>query len=127
MVFDARDALTLAARGEAVLFVRTDTTADDVEALRVAVGVVTTRGGITGDAAIIARTLEKPCIASCSTMHVDYTSKTLTVRRGRIAAERDFSADDDLVIAVGARLTIDGASGELWLETQSLGDSADLE
>ena len=77
--------------------------------MKAAAGIVTTRGGITGDAAIVARSLGKPCIASCSPLRVDYSSGSLTIWR-------DSTTDDgdDRVLKKGDVITIDGAKGEIW-------------
>lgn len=100
------DAVAAAARGEPVILVRVDAAAEDVPGMQAAAGVVTTHGGITGDAAIVARSLGKPCIASCSAIRVDYAA-------GAVIVWRDGS-DEDLVLRAGERITIDGASGEIW-------------
>lgn len=106
IVFRSEDALVLASEGRSVILVRIDTTPEDVPAMKVAAGIVTTRGGITGDAAIVARTLGKPCIASCARLRVDYAAGSLTVQGE--------SEDASVVLRRGALLTIDGATGELW-------------
>lgn len=108
IVFDSHDAVALAAKGTSVILVRTDTTADDVPGMRAAAGIVTTRGGITGDAAIVARSLGKPCISSCPPMRVDYASASLTVWRDSTQNETD------VVLQKGSIITIDGAKGEIW-------------
>jgi len=111
VVFRAEDALALARDGKPVILVRIDTTADDVPAMQVAAGIVTTRGGITGDAAIVARTLGKPCISSCPPLHVDYAKNSLTVWRDSTS---DQNSGPDVVLARGDVITIDGARGEIW-------------
>lgn len=109
IVFRSEDAVELASQGKAVILVRIETTPDDVPGMKIAAGIVTTRGGITGDAAIVARSLGKPCIASCAALHVDYTANTLTVWG-------DSTADgEDVVLAKGDLVTIDGARGEILL------------
>ncbi|MDB4935029.1 MAG: Pyruvate,phosphate dikinase [Labilithrix sp.] len=110
IVFRSEDAVAMAAKGTAVILVRIETTAEDVPGMRAAAGIVTTRGGITGDAAIVARSLGKPCIASCPPMRVDYASDSLTVWRD----STDDKADSDVVLAKGSIITIDGAKGEIW-------------
>jgi pyruvate,orthophosphate dikinase len=112
IVFRAEDAVALATKGTSVIFVRTDTTPEDVPGLRVAAGILTTRGGITGDAAIVARTLGKPCIASCPGMHVDYTENKLTVWKDSEAHE----GAEDIVLGFDDKITINGATGEVWVE-----------
>lgn len=108
IVFHARDAVAAAASGKSVILVRIETTAEDVPGMQAAVGIVTTRGGITGDAAIVARSLGKPCIAGCTPLRVDYANEKLTVWRDST------SEDADIVLGKGDVITIDGANGEIW-------------
>ncbi len=110
IVLRSDDAVALAAEGKPVILVRIDTTADDVPGMKVAAGIVTSHGGITGDAAIVARTLGKPCIASCSRLHVDYAANGVTVWRDSSTSEAD------VVLKKGDIVTIDGAKGEIWVE-----------
>lgn len=110
IVFRSEDAMELASQGKAVILVRIESTPDDVPGMKVAAGIVTTRGGITGDAAIVARSLGKPCIASCAPLHVDYIANTVTVWG-------DHDADgEDIVLTKGALVTIDGGNGEIWVD-----------
>jgi pyruvate,orthophosphate dikinase len=108
IVFRSEEAVAMAADGTSVILVRIDTTSDDVPGMRVAAGILTTRGGITGDAAVVARTLGKPCIASCPVMRVDYAKDLLTVWRDSAGQEAD------VVLHKGDEITIDGAKGEIW-------------
>ncbi len=110
IVFRSEDAIALAAKGTSVILVRTETTPEDVPGMRAAAGIVTTRGGITGDAAIVARSLGKPCIASCPPMRVDYAKNCLTVWRDSTTDD----AEGDVVLGKGTVITIDGAKGEIW-------------
>lgn len=115
IVFRSEDAVALASQGKNVILVRIETTPEDVPGMKVAAGIVTTRGGITGDAAIVARSLGKPCIASCAPLRVDYADNSLTVWRDSTAI--DTNADDDgadIVLRKGDVVTIDGAKGEIW-------------
>ena len=99
----------MASDGTSVILVRIETTSEDVPGMRAAAGIVTTRGGITSDAAIVARSLGKPCIASCPPMRVDYAKDLLTVWR-------DSAGEDaDVVLHKGDVITIDGAKGEIWI------------
>lgn len=110
VVFHSADAVELASTGESVILVRIDTNAEDVPGMKVAAGIVTSHGGITGDAAVVARSLGKPCIASCAPLHVDYAA-------GRVTVWRDSASDEpDIVVKKGDVVTIDGAKGEIWLE-----------
>ena len=110
-MFRSEDAVALAADGTSVILVRTETTSEDVPGMRAAAGIVTTRGGITGDAAIVARSLGKPCIASCPPMRVDYAKEQITIWRDSTAGD-----EEDIVLAKGAVITIDGGKGEIWTD-----------
>jgi pyruvate,orthophosphate dikinase len=112
IVFRSEDAVALAAKGTSVILVRIETTSEDVPGMRAAAGIITTRGGITGDAAIVARSLGKPCIASCPPMRVDYANNSLTVWRDSTNED----GDADVILEKGAVITIDGAKGEIWTE-----------
>lgn len=81
------------------ILVRIETSHEDSAAIRIALGVVTTRGGITSDAAIIARTLGKPCVVSCPTVRLDYSARTMTV--------------GEHVLREGELIEIDGGTGEV--------------
>src|SRR3954467_1257291 len=107
IVFRSEEAVTMAANGTSVILVRTETTPEDVPGMKAAAGIVTTRGGLTGDAAIVARSLGKPCIAGCAPLRVDYANDRLTVWR-----DSTLSDDPDVVLEKGAVITIDGAKGE---------------
>jgi pyruvate,orthophosphate dikinase len=108
IAFHAKEAVAMAAGGTSVILVRIETTSEDVPGMQAAAGIVTTRGGITSDAAIVARSLGKPCIASCMPIRVDYQTDQLTVWR-------DSSDDEpDIILSTGDVITIDGATGEIW-------------
>ncbi len=108
IVFRSEDAIALAGQGKSVVLVRIDTTPEDVPGMQVAAGIITTRGGLTGDAAIVARTLGKPCIAGCPTMHVDYTANTCTLWGDSTEEQAD------IVLAKGDVISFDGGTGEIW-------------
>ncbi len=108
IVFRTEDAVALAAQGRSVILVRIETTPEDVPGMRAAAGIITTRGGITGDAAIVARSLGKPCIASCAPLRVDYASNSLSVW-----SDTDDDGEDP-VLRKGDVITIDGGKGEIW-------------
>jgi pyruvate,orthophosphate dikinase len=111
IVFHSDDAVALARAGEPVILVRIETTPEDVPGMKAAAGILTTRGGITGDAAIVARSLGKPCIASCAALHVDYASNRLTIWKDSTVSEAP-----DVLLEKGALVTIDGSRGEVWAE-----------
>jgi pyruvate,orthophosphate dikinase len=110
IVFRSEDAVARSGEGKQVILVRIETTQEDVAGMKVAAGIVTTRGGLTGDAAIVARALGKPCIAGCPPLRVDYANDRLTVWR-------DSTKDDaDVVLHKGDVITIDGGKGEIWAD-----------
>lgn len=86
------------ARPGAIL-VRIETNYEDAAAIRIAAAVIVTRGGITNDAAIIARTLGKPCVVGCADVRIDYAARTMTA--------------GDHVFKEGDTICLDGATGEV--------------
>ena len=99
VVFDADEAEDRAARGEAVILLRTETSPEDIHGMHAARGIVTSRGGMTSHAAVVARGMGRPCITGAGTLRID-------------EAARECRAGD-ATIAAGDTVTIDGASGEL--------------
>ena len=106
IVFLSEDVVKLTSEQESVIFVRVDMTADDLPGMKASAGILTTRGGVTGDAAIVARALGKPCISSCQPIRVDYSSESITISGN--------PTDGDIVLGKGDVITIDGARGEIW-------------
>ncbi len=108
IVFQSDDAVNLVGAGEKVIFVRTETGAEDVPGMRVAEGILTTSGGLTADAAIVARSLKKPCVCGCAQLSVDYVAETLsTWIDGPSGKER-------LTLKKGDIVTIDGKTGNVY-------------
>ncbi|HAA93498.1 MAG TPA: pyruvate, phosphate dikinase, partial [Rhodospirillaceae bacterium] len=101
VVFDADEAERQAARGEAVILVRTETSPEDIHGMHAAEGILTTRGGMTSHAAVVARGMGRPCVAGAGELRVDYRTKTISVR--------------DVVVNEGDEVTLDGGSGEVML------------
>lgn len=102
VVFSAEDAekWTLEKK-EKVILVRKETSPEDIGGMHVARGILTTRGGMTSHAAVVARGMGKCCVAGCGSLHVDYTSQTFKV--------------DGKVIKRGEYISIDGSTGEVML------------
>ncbi|MDH5566645.1 MAG: PEP-utilizing enzyme, partial [Myxococcales bacterium] len=94
---DAAEARTKA--GEKVILVRTETSPDDIHGLHAAQGVLTTRGGMTSHAAVVARGMGKPCVVGCGDARIDEAKKTLRLL--------------DQLLNEGDVITLDGASGEV--------------
>jgi pyruvate,orthophosphate dikinase len=101
VVFTADEAETLAVRGEKVILVRIETSPEDIHGMHAAKGILTTRGGMTSHAAVVARGMGRPCVAGAGDLRVDYAKGAITVR--------------DRVVKQGELMTIDGASGEIFV------------
>jgi pyruvate,orthophosphate dikinase len=101
VVFSADDAEDWAERGEKVILVRIETSPEDIGGMHVSQGILTTRGGMTSHAAVVARGMGTPCVAGAGDIRVDYAAKTLTAA-GRPVHEGDV-------------ITIDGSTGQVML------------
>src|SRR5215831_11615152 len=101
-VFDSAKAVERAAAGEAVILVRRETNPDDLHGMIAARGILTSRGGKTSHAAVVARGMGKTCVCGADELEVD-------TRAGRI------TAPDGVVINEGDVLSIDGTSGAVYL------------
>ncbi|HEX6113766.1 MAG TPA: pyruvate, phosphate dikinase [Geminicoccaceae bacterium] len=101
VVFNADDAERMAAAGEAVLLVRLETSPEDIHGMHAAKGILTSRGGMTSHAAVVARGMGKPCVCGAGDLAIDYGRRRLSV--GAIE------------VAGGEVITIDGSRGEIIL------------
>ena len=101
-VFDIACAEALGKKGEKVILVREDTRPDDVPAFFQSVGILTSRGGKTSHAAVVARGMGKPCIVGCSQIEIDADGKS-------------FSVNGKKIVTGGQRITIDGSTGRVYL------------
>jgi pyruvate,orthophosphate dikinase len=99
IVFSADEAETLRAAGHKTMLVRVETSPEDIHGMHAAEGIVTTRGGMTSHAAVVARGMGKPCVAGAGAIRIDYDAQTMTA--GGVTLKK------------GDILTIDGASGEV--------------
>ncbi|MBB2204097.1 pyruvate, phosphate dikinase [Gluconacetobacter takamatsuzukensis] len=100
IVFSAEEVEIRAARGEDVILVRIETSPEDVHGMHAARGVLTTRGGMTSHAAVVARGMGRVCVAGAGGIHVDYKAKTLSVGA--------------TVLHEGEWITLDGGTGEVF-------------
>jgi len=101
-VFDSGTAVAWAARGEDVVLVRRETTPDDLSGMIAAQGILTSRGGKTSHAAVVARGMGKTCVCGAEDLAVDLVERTIT-------------APDGTVVREGDVLSIDGTSGVVYL------------
>src|SRR5579872_1959288 len=118
VVFSADEAESAAARGEAVILVRIETSPEDIHGMHAAKGILTTRGGMTSHAAVVARGMGRPCVSGAGELRIDYRAGTFAVRNHLVHA--------------GDLITINGSTGEIILgevptiQPQLSGDFATL-
>jgi pyruvate, orthophosphate dikinase len=100
-VFDSSTAVEWAERGERVILVRRETNPDDLRGMVAARGILTSRGGKTSHAAVVARGMGRTCVCGADSLKVDAKNRRLTTRDGVEVAEGDV-------------LSIDGTTGEVF-------------
>ncbi|MDE1145456.1 MAG: pyruvate, phosphate dikinase [Azospirillaceae bacterium] len=101
VVFSADEAERLSEMGEAVILCRVETSPEDIHGMHAAAGILTTRGGMTSHAAVVARGMGRSCVSGAGELRIDYKTGIMTVRGQKIAA--------------GDIITIDGSTGEVML------------
>jgi pyruvate,orthophosphate dikinase len=100
IVYSARDAELRAAAGERVVLVRIETSPEDIRGMQAAVGILTSRGGMTSHAALVARQMGKVCVAGAGELDIHYGDRTVAVG-GRRLCEGDW-------------ISLDGSSGDVY-------------
>ena len=78
IVFSADEAEALKGAGHKVILVRIETTPEDIHGMHAAEGILTTRGGMTCHAAVVARGMGKPCVSGAGALRIDYAAETMT-------------------------------------------------
>lgn len=101
IVFSAGAAEAQSAAGEAVILCRVETSPEDIHGMHAARGILTTRGGMTSHAAVVARGMGRPCVAGAGELRIDYKSAVMRVR--------------DHELKEGDIITVDGGTGEVML------------
>jgi len=101
VVFNAEDAEEWAGRGENVILVRIETSPEDIGGMKSAQGILTSRGGMTSHAAVVARGMGKCCISGCGALRIDYEKRKIRVN-GQMISEGDW-------------LSLNGSTGEVIL------------
>ena len=99
IVFSSDQAEALKAKDRKVILVRVETSPEDIHGMHAAEGILTTRGGMTSHAAVVARGMGKPCVSGAGALRVDYAAGTMSI------AGRTFKAGDII--------TIDGSTGQV--------------
>jgi pyruvate,orthophosphate dikinase len=101
VVFSADAAEAAAREGQRVILVRIETSPEDIHGMHAAEGILTTRGGMTSHAAVVARGMGRPCVSGAGSIRVDYANGTFFV--------------GDTTVKVGEHITIDGGTGEIMV------------
>ncbi|CDX41981.1 Pyruvate, phosphate dikinase [Mesorhizobium sp. SOD10] len=99
IVFSSADAEDAKAQGRKAILVRIETSPEDIHGMHAAEGILTTRGGMTSHAAVVARGMGKPCVSGAGSLRVDYKSGTL-ISMGQTFRKGDI-------------ITIDGGNGQV--------------
>jgi len=99
IVFSSDEAETLKGQGRKVILVRVETSPEDIHGMHAAEGILTTRGGMTSHAAVVARGMGKPCVSGAGALRVDYRAQTMTA--------------GGTTMKKGDILTIDGSTGQV--------------
>ena len=99
IVFDADEAERLKSLNRRVILVRIETSPEDIHGMHAAEGILTTRGGMTSHAAVVARGMGKPCVSGAGALRIDYNSGTMNVM--------------GVALRKGDVITIDGSTGQV--------------
>ncbi len=99
IVFSPDEAEALKGQGRRVILVRVETSPEDIHGMHAAEGILTTRGGMTSHAAVVARGMGKPCVSGAGALRVDYRAQTMT--------------SGGVTLKKGDTLTIDGSTGQV--------------
>jgi pyruvate, orthophosphate dikinase len=99
IVFDSDEAERLKLLGRQVILVRVETSPEDIHGMHAAEGILTTRGGMTSHAAVVARGMGKPCVSGAGAIHVDYARGCMTA--------------SGVTLARGEVITLDGSTGQV--------------
>ena len=101
IAFSAEEAERMAEQGEKVILVRAETSPEDIGGMYRAQGILTSRGGMTSHAAVVARGMGKPCVVGTSALDIDLARRQASVN-GQVLRQGDW-------------ITIDGSTGNLYL------------
>jgi pyruvate,orthophosphate dikinase len=101
IVFTSEEAVSWKEQGKKTILVRVETSPEDIAGMIAAQGILTTRGGMTSHAAVVARGMGKCCVAGCGDIEVDYRNETMKVK--------------GYVLKKGDVITLDGSTGEVYM------------
>ena len=118
VVFNSDEAAALRQEGREVILVRVETSPEDINGMHSAVAILTTRGGMTSHAAVVARGMGRPCVSGAGSIRIDYKSETFTA--------------SGVTVKKGDIITVDGSTGQVLkgriptLQPELSGDFATL-
>ncbi len=118
IVFTSEEAENARSAGRKTILVRAETSPEDINGMHAAEGILTTRGGMTSHAAVVARGMGKPCVSGAGSISVDATARTMT--------------SGGIVLKQGDVITVDGSTGQVlrgrvaMLEPELSGDFSTL-
>ena len=101
VTFSAEDAVAATEKGKKAILVRIETSPEDLHGMKAAVGILTSRGGATSHAAVVARGMGRACVVGCSSIAIDYDKAQLRASGKTVKA--------------GETITIDGSSGAVFV------------
>ena len=101
IVLESDDAVKLSAAGESVILVRLETSPEDIAGMHAASGILTSRGGMTSHAAVVARGMGRACITGANELRIDFENKIIFFGEKKLQS--------------GTEITIDGSSGNVYL------------
>ncbi len=101
VVFTPEDAVAMKEKGHKVILVRVETSPEDIAGMVAAQGILTSRGGMTSHAAVVARGMGKCCVAGCSEIEVNYSTETFKAK--------------GYILKKGDLITLDGSTGDVYL------------
>lgn len=100
IVFSAEEAVRRAGKGDKVVLVRIETSPEDLRGMIAAEGILTSRGGVSSHAALVARQMGKVCVCGASNVHIDYQTRTISA--------------NDITLKEGDYISIDGTAGDVF-------------
>lgn len=125
LVFDSESAMAAAKDGKKVILVREETSPEDIEGMRASTGILTTRGGMTSHAALVARGWGKCCIVGCDSMKINLEEKTVTFAGSdKVYKEGDWlSLNGGKGLVYGTKIeTMDASENPLFVKFMSIVD-----
>lgn len=124
IVFTSEEAMEAAAKGEEAILIREETSPEDIEGMRASAGILTTRGGMTSHAALVARGWGKCCIVGCDAMKINFADRTVTFNGGKPYKKGEWiSLNGSKGLVYDAKLdTIDASENPLFVKFMGMVD-----